>query len=390
MDQNTTLSMAEEIMMQFAGRTGLLPDGNPPRRYLWTDAFAVCNFIALYNATENEKYRELALLLISQVHNILGRHRADDTRTGWISGKDEQEGDAHPTIGGLRIGKELNERGRDEPINERLEWERDGQYYHYLTRWMHALNRACRLTGDAGYNTWAIELAKTAHAGFVSRPFPNGPRMMYWKMSIDLSYPLVMSMGQHDPLDGFITYNQLQAAAKEYGEDSPAPDLYHEIKDMANICADKSWATDDPLGLGALLCDAFRVAQLMKNGVFDQTALLETLLEESRIGMKAFVETDIMDLPAEYRLAFRELGLCVGLKAIIKMQELFKERADIFRTKQLEKEIITLSAHAPLSGTIENFWLESENQQAASWKEHIDINMVTLATSLAPEGYLAI
>ncbi len=390
MDQNTTLSMAEEIMMQFAARTGLNAADNPPRRYLWTDAFAVCNFIGLYTATEDEKYRELALILISQVHNILGRHRPDDTRTGWISGKDEQEGAAHPTIGGLRIGKELNERSRNEPINERLEWDRDGQYYHYLTRWMHTLNRACRLTGDAVYNTWAIELAKTAHAGFVSTPFPDGPRMMYWKMSIDLSYPLVMSMGQHDPLDGFITYNQLQAAAKACGADSAAPDLYYEIKDMAHICADRSWATDDPLGLGALLCDAFRVAQLMKNGVFDQTALLETLLEESRIGMKAFMEADILDLPAAYRLAFRELGLCVGLKAIPRMNELFRERPDIFKTKQLEKEIIALSAHVPLSKIIENFWLESENQQAASWKEHIDINTVTLATSLAPEGYLAI
>lgn len=36
---------------------------------------------------------------------------------------------------------------------------------------------------------------------------------MYWKMSIDLSSPLVPSMGQHDPLDGLITYLQLQATA---------------------------------------------------------------------------------------------------------------------------------------------------------------------------------
>jgi len=77
---------------------------------------------------------------------------------------------------------------------------------------------------------------------------------MYWKMSIDLSYPLVVSMGHQAPLDGFITYNQLQATT---------------IKD------------------------------------------------------------------------------------------------------------------------IEKFWLEAKNIGAISWTEHLDINMVMLATSLAPDGYLA-
>ena len=31
---------------------------------------------------------------------------------------------------------------------------------------------------------------------------------------------------------------------------------------MARICEGKSWITDDPLGLGGLLCDAYRAAQL--------------------------------------------------------------------------------------------------------------------------------
>jgi len=34
-------------------------------------------------------------------------------------------------------------------------------------------------------------------------------------MSIDLSRPLVSSMGQHDALDGLITYLQLMAAANQ-------------------------------------------------------------------------------------------------------------------------------------------------------------------------------
>jgi hypothetical protein len=58
-----------------------------------------------------------------------------------------------------------------------------------------------------------MELAKTAHAGFTYVPASGGRKRMYWKMSIDLTYPLVPSMGQHDPLDGYITYHELQATA---------------------------------------------------------------------------------------------------------------------------------------------------------------------------------
>ena len=81
---------------------------------------------------------------------------------------------------------------------------------------------------------------------------------MYWKISIDLSYPLVPSMGLHDPLDGLVTYSQLQATAAEDPEQSTA-DLRAEITDMADMCEGKRWATDDPLGIGGLLSDAFRV-----------------------------------------------------------------------------------------------------------------------------------
>jgi len=120
-------------MNSFAYRTGLSSDLKP-RRYLWTDAFAVCNFLELYRKGFGEKYRNLALKLVDQVHFILGRHRDDDVRKGWISGLNDEEGFKHPTIGGLRIGKPLPERKPDEPLDEYLEWEWDGQYYHYLMR----------------------------------------------------------------------------------------------------------------------------------------------------------------------------------------------------------------------------------------------------------------
>src|SRR5688500_6044199 len=76
---------ASELMLDFAQRTGLEPEGSP-RRYLWTDAFAVANFLGLARLEGERRYVELARKLIHQVHHVLGRYRDDDTQQGWISG----------------------------------------------------------------------------------------------------------------------------------------------------------------------------------------------------------------------------------------------------------------------------------------------------------------
>lgn len=99
---------ARDLMDRFLRDTGVTSDASP-RRYLWTDAFAVCNLLGLGEP-------DLARRLVSQVHETLGRHRDDDPRDGWISGLDEEEGRRHPTAGGLRIGKKLPERGPNEPL----------------------------------------------------------------------------------------------------------------------------------------------------------------------------------------------------------------------------------------------------------------------------------
>ena len=72
---------ALRLMMQFAERTGLIGD-RPQERYLWTDAFAVCNFLGLAPATSDARYTELAVELVQRVHHVLGQHRGDDQRTG--------------------------------------------------------------------------------------------------------------------------------------------------------------------------------------------------------------------------------------------------------------------------------------------------------------------
>ncbi|UCD80262.1 MAG: hypothetical protein JSW26_02185 [Desulfobacterales bacterium] len=387
MEPQTNISIVKGIMAEFSDATGLATAENPPRRYLWTDAFAVCNFLELYDRTGDESWRNLAFHLVDQVHYILGRHREDDPRAGWISGLSEEEGKRHPTAGGLRIGKQQNERKPDDPYDNQLEWDRDGQYYHYLTKWMHALNRVSRSTGDASFNLWAIELAKAAHAGFV-RALDFGSKRVYWKMSIDLSYPLVSSMGHHDPLDGLITYTQIQATAVALFNAS-RPELDSEIADMASLCQGKNWATDDPLGLGGLLCHAYTIVQLMDQGRFNEDVLLKDLLASSLAGLDAFMLSPFLEFPAGRRLAFRELGLSIGLHAVERIEGLIGEEPNMFDNKHsIYSQIRHLRRFACLGEAIEKFWLDPQNRTAASWTEHQDINSVMLATSLAPDGYL--
>lgn len=382
--RNGDVEKARELMMNFTHRTGLLP-GNKPRRYLWTDAFAVCNFLGLYIHTNDEAYRELAIRLVNQVHHILGKYREDDSRVGWISGLKDEEAEQHPTIGGLRIGKELPERKADEPFDWELEWKRDGQYYHYLTKWMHALNKVALVTGDLTYNRWAIELAKTAHSRF-TYTLPDGRKRMYWKMSIDLTYSLVSSMGQHDPLDGFITYNELQATAPREAE---WPSLKEEIADLASFYEDY-WITDDPLGIGELLSNAYKVSQLIRKGYWNRIDLLLRILNDAYISLEAFLKKEFTILQAEERLAFRELGLSIGLKSLDRLWKIIKEVPILNENEEVLLIVKVLRSYTTLAKDIEEFWLKPENRSVETWIEHIDINEVMLATSLIPDGYLEI
>ncbi|NNG11826.1 MAG: hypothetical protein HKM88_01100 [Halobacteria archaeon] len=374
------------LMNGFAEHTGLA-SGQPRRRYLWTDAFAVCNYLGLARTTGEEDYTGLALQLVDQVHHTLGRHRDDDRRRGWISGLDEADGERHPTRGGLRIGKALPERGPDKPLDERLEWDRDGQYFHYLTKWMHALDQVSRTTQQPRFNAWARELARSAFDAFTYRPAPNrGPRRMAWKMSIDLRRVLVPSMGQHDPLDGYITALQLRTTA---AEPAAGPGLEDATADYAAMIRQSEWATADPLGLGGLLVDAWRVQQLIQQGAQPDVPLLDRLLEGALIGLQQYARGDELRLPARYRLAFRELGLAIGLHALERLQREVEEETQ--RTPagpRLRAQLQELMQYLPLRNAIETFWRDPANRRSDTWTEHRDINEVMLATSLAPDGFL--
>lgn len=382
-----TTAIVRELMDAFADRTGLTSEA-PPRRYLWTDAFAVCAFLELLRQTGDEQFLGVAVRLVDQVHHTLGRHRPDDDRSGWISGLDEEEGEEHPTAGGLRIGKDLPERKPGDPVDPRLEWERDGQYYHYLTKWMHALSRVGSVTGERTYHRWAVELAEAVHRAFVVTAPDGTPTRTVWKMSVDLSYPLVPSMGQHDPLDGLVTYQALVQAAPS---EPSWPDLGAEISEMRSLCQGLRWETDDALGIGGLLSDAYQLAQLTLASDGEDVDLLADILAASAASLERYARRAPLHQALRLRLAFRELGLALGLRAADRLRALVhstraRPGGSVLPLSRVEE----LAGHDALRETIETQWLEAARQGREAWMNHQDINAVMLATSLAPESYLSV
>lgn len=377
---------AERLMAGFASRTADSASGSGGVRYLWTDAFAVFNFLALRELAGDARYLSLALNLVDQVHQSLGRHRNDDPRSGWISGLSESDALRHPTRGGLRIGKRLPERGPGEPFDEHLEWQRDGQYFHYLTKWMHALNRVTLVTGDRKYNDWAIELAHAAHRSFVYTS-AGGRRRMYWKMSVDLSRPLVTSMGQHDPLDGFVTCCQLMATRNALGENSS--DLDPVLSDFHRMCAGETSPTPDELGIGGLLTDAAHLVRLTATGDIDEASIMEQVLLATVHSLHYWGARHRQDSAFTGRLAFRELGLAIGLQAVPLMRQAIVRQADRFRDpKLLVRYLDEIGQYLPLVERLQSYWLQPDSQRAAAWIDHRDINSVMLATSLVPRIFL--
>jgi hypothetical protein len=133
---------------------------------------------------------------------------------------------------------------------------------------------------------------------------------------------------------------------------------------------------DDLLSrLGGMLVAAFELQQLQSDDRFDKE-LIDSLLKASLKGLDYCDRSGLFDLPAASRLAFRELGLSIGLHAI--------ERMD----SNVHNAVKGLKDYASLADRIEEFWLNPQHQGTARWKEHMDINEVMLATSLDPEGFL--
>ena len=360
------ITQATQLMTDFCQNTGLLESNRGiDTRYLWTDAFAVQNCLALATIHDSENWREKAYLLIDEVHKHLGKFKPGDERTGWISGLSEEEGKKHPTINGLRIGKELPERKPGEPYNDREEWSRDGQYFHYHTRWINALLTAYTVSNDNHYLTCAHELY-LAGRHFIQQT--DHGLSMFWKMSTDLSRPLVRSMGAHDPLEGLIySYSVLDLV------EPTEKDLSLQKKFEA-LCKNLDWKTSDPLGLGGLMLNTVRAYKLSKvNITLPESISAKKLLSDSLDSLRLMEKRHHADLPANQRLAFRDCGCSLGFHV---MENYYTELMGI------SHEVEDMLHYKEYIHALDMFWLNPKNQEATSWQDHAHINTVTLAASL--------
>lgn len=269
-------------------------------RYLWTDAFAVVNFITLSklstSTTEQELWKIRAKRLIHSVHDVLGRSRDGSRRLRGAT-------DEKPLSGGLRIGKD-EETGPDQ----------DGQYHHYLSLWMFALNRYSICTKDKTYNDLAIQLAKGIQSYFITKEAGNSRPKLYWKMSVDLpDGALVESEGNTDAYVGYTVFTLLQRT-----DGAQSTILQAEIADYESIVLDKLetegiFKSHDTLDIGMALWtahflkDSHEWARKLSQGAFTS---LNTLQRSRYFALSTFED----DIEAGKRLPFRDFGTAMGIR----------------------------------------------------------------------------
>ncbi|KAI1798568.1 hypothetical protein F4811DRAFT_566330 [Daldinia bambusicola] len=295
--------------------TSWQPPANPGAgghrgRYLWTDAFGVINFITLSREKDGthsrELYLELARRLAETVHSVLGRARDGTSR---LPGATDEE----PLKGGLRIGK-LDAGGPDG----------DGQYHHYLTLWMFALNRLALATKEARWNNLAVQLAKAIHPHFAVK---RGDReSMVWKISTDMRRVLVNSKGNLDDVDGLVVYQLLQEAAELFQQEattttdnslisSSSPSILNaEVDHYRRIMSTSSKSlSGDPLDLGMSLW----ISHFDKDTPWSRELSSQGLAIARERFLPAAQSPISTNERHAYRLAFREFGGCLGIKCYV-------------------------------------------------------------------------
>jgi len=148
---------------------------------------------------------------------------------------------------------------------------------------------------------------------------------MFWKMSMDLSKPLVYSEGNLDPIDGYVTFQILQ---KTVGDPSV---LAEEIRDYKKIVDTKfeQYYSGDPLDLGMTLWTSHW---------FDKEEEWSTKLSERAFRCLRILKDEELyfEEPPAYRLAFREFGTCLGIRCY----EVEEEWETFARKLALQWEVI--------------------------------------------------
>jgi hypothetical protein len=255
-------------------------------RYLWTDAFGVVLLASLYATTGDSSYLDLARWVVADVERVLGRRR------------------------GIRIGEAS---------------DRQGQYFHYLAKWLYALCVLGRHLPE--YRERGVSLAREVHGAFV---VPG--RGVHWKMHEDLSGPEPgYGFGALDAFDGYVAYRLLDETA-----------LAREIADMRALI-DRSASdlvVNQDLGLGMMLWTTHffpdeHWAQVQKTRCL---AILDRLWVEEGYFCRAPGYRNV-------KFAFTNYGVSVGLQAVDAMPGRISRLHSFFETyrsgDEYDREAIT-------------------------------------------------
>jgi hypothetical protein len=157
------------------------------------------------------------------------------------------------------------------------------------------------------------------------------------------------------------------------------------------LCEHGQWATGDPLGIGGLLFDACRLCQVVGQKNDRELRLLEDVMQGSGDGLLMILKTGYLKQPAEHRLAFRELGLAIGLRAVPIIARAFQNKGNVFGSRpSLLRLGDLLLPYERLGDDIIDFWLAYVEDPDESWKSHQNINDVMLATAIAPSTFLSV
>jgi hypothetical protein len=244
------------------------------QRYLWTDAFGVVLLVSLDRALGKPRFLAEAEWLVGEVERVLGRAR------------------------GVRIGEAI---------------DRDGQYYHYLAKWIFALTRLGAIRPM--YRERALELVRAIHEPFIRRGVG-----VVWKMKEDLSGPYPgYGIGGLDAFDGYVTYRLLDERALA----GPIRDM-REIIDLAY--PEMRITQDLALGMMLWLCHVFPG---------------EAWAQLQRPRCLATLDRMWVDPPGYFcrephapgvKFAFTNFGVSLGLQAVGEMKDRVERLQGFFET----------------------------------------------------------
>jgi hypothetical protein len=317
-----------------ADEAGLCADGHQ-RRYLWTDAFGVLAYVSLAEQLEQQhdqqqdaqKYRQAADKLIDTVHQCLGKPRSHKAEHAMQVDPESPTG-----FVGLRIGKVQSRQVTDYGM------QYDGQYWHYVDKWLLALARA-------GHASEGIAIAKSCFPYFFDKGqqgngWDGGIR---WKLSVDATAPasLQRAHASDDTLVALIVYSILEKERKP--DDASLVDEIGMLRNALQFYRPR--VTDDPLGWGL-------------EAMFDQF-----LQGHPRQQALASLQARALH-PSHLSLPFRLYGAMIGARLV----------GDKVTPSKAVDELIELSL--------------KHEECVQGYEEHSTINRVMLAMCLLCPGAL--